>query len=63
MAAVFTGVVRAPLTGIVLVTEMTGAGVLLLPLLTACFAAAVTADRMGSAPIYDTLRRRMLERA
>ncbi|MFF9978063.1 ClC family H(+)/Cl(-) exchange transporter [Streptomyces erythrochromogenes] len=63
MAAVFTGVVRAPLTGIVLVTEMTGAGVLLLPLLTACFAAAVTADRMGSAPIYDSLRRRMLERA
>ncbi|THA87018.1 ClC family H(+)/Cl(-) exchange transporter [Streptomyces sp. A0592] len=63
MAAVFTGVVRAPLTGIVLVTEMTGAGVLLLPLLTACFAAAVTADRLGSAPLYDTLRRRMLERA
>ncbi|MFC9585026.1 ClC family H(+)/Cl(-) exchange transporter [Streptomyces yangpuensis] len=63
MAAVFTGVVRAPLTGIVLVTEMTGAGVLLLPLLTACFAAAVTADRLGSEPVYGTLRRRMLERA
>ncbi|MGW6783992.1 ClC family H(+)/Cl(-) exchange transporter [Streptomyces sp. NPDC054987] len=62
MAAVFTGVVRAPLTGIVLVTEMTGAGELLLPLLAACFAAAVTADRMGSEPVYDTLRRRMLER-
>ncbi|MFE9463281.1 ClC family H(+)/Cl(-) exchange transporter [Streptomyces virginiae] len=63
MAAVFTGVVRAPLTGIVLVTEMTGAGVLLLPLLTACFAAAVTADRLGSDPLYDTLRRRMQERS
>ncbi|MEV7584576.1 ClC family H(+)/Cl(-) exchange transporter [Streptomyces erythrochromogenes] len=63
MAAVFTGVVRAPLTGIVLVTEMTGAGGLLLPLLTACFAAAVTADRLGSPPVYDALRRRMLERA
>ncbi|MFD6228731.1 ClC family H(+)/Cl(-) exchange transporter [Streptomyces sp. NPDC060232] len=62
MAAVFTGVVRAPLTGIVLVTEMTGAGELLLPLLAACFAAAVTADRLGSEPVYDTLRRRMLER-
>lgn len=62
MAAVFTGVVRAPLTAIVLVTEMTGAGALLLPLLTACFAAAVTADRLGSEPVYDTLRRRMLER-
>ncbi|MEU6300261.1 ClC family H(+)/Cl(-) exchange transporter [Streptomyces erythrochromogenes] len=63
MAAVFTGVVRAPLTGIVLVTEMTGAGGLLLPLLTACFAAALTADRLGSPPVYDSLRRRMLERA
>ncbi|MFG2977008.1 ClC family H(+)/Cl(-) exchange transporter [Streptomyces sp. NPDC048331] len=63
MAAVFTGVVRAPLTGAVLVLEMTGAGALLLPLLIACFAATVTADRLGSAPIYDTLRRRMSERA
>lgn len=62
MAAVFTGVVRAPLTGAVLVVEMTGAGVLLLPLLIACFAATVTANRLGSEPIYDTLRRRMLER-
>ncbi len=41
---------------------MTGAGVLLLPLLTACLAAAVTADRLGSEPVYDTLRRRMRER-
>ncbi|MEV7562010.1 ClC family H(+)/Cl(-) exchange transporter [Streptomyces sp. NPDC089795] len=63
MAAVFTGVVRAPLTGAVLVVEMTGAGALLLPLLIACFAATVTADRLGSEPIYDTLRRRMSERA
>ncbi|MFD7925935.1 ClC family H(+)/Cl(-) exchange transporter [Streptomyces sp. NPDC059742] len=63
MAAVFTGVVRAPLTGAVLVVEMTGTGALLLPLLIACFAATVTADRLGSEPIYDTLRRRMLERA
>ncbi|MFJ9591267.1 chloride channel protein [Streptomyces virginiae] len=62
MAAVFTGVVRAPLTGTVLVAEMTGAGVLLLPLLTACLAAAVTADRLGSEPVYDALRRRMRER-
>lgn len=63
MAGVFTGVVRAPLTGTVLVVEMTGADALLLPLLIACFAATVTADRLGSEPVYDTLRRRMLERA
>ncbi|WP_328792151.1 hypothetical protein [Streptomyces sp. NBC_00273] len=27
------------------------------------FAETLTADRLGSEPIYDTLRRRMLERA
>lgn len=42
---------------------MTGSGALLLPLLIACFAAAVTADRLGGEPVYDALRRRMLERA
>ncbi|MFE1830686.1 hypothetical protein [Streptomyces yangpuensis] len=30
--------------------------------LTARFAAAVTADRLGSEPVYDTLRRRMPDR-
>ncbi|WP_051838219.1 ClC family H(+)/Cl(-) exchange transporter [Streptomyces sp. NRRL F-2580] len=59
MAALFTGVVRAPLTGIVLVVEMTGSTTLLAPLLIACFGAAVTADLLRSEPIYDRLRRRM----
>ncbi|MFD0007879.1 ClC family H(+)/Cl(-) exchange transporter [Streptomyces sp. NPDC127178] len=60
MAVLFTGVVRAPLTGIVLVVEMTGATTLLIPLLIACFASVLTADCLGSEPIYDSLRRRML---
>ncbi|MCY0944266.1 chloride channel protein [Streptomyces antarcticus] len=62
MAALFTAAVRAPLTGIVLVVEMAGATSLLVPLLTACFAATLTADRMGSVPVYDSLRLRMLGR-
>ncbi|WP_371680702.1 chloride channel protein [Streptomyces sp. NBC_01276] len=62
MAALFTGVVRAPVTGIVLAAEMTGAVSLWLPLLVACFAATVTADHLESEPIYDSLRRRMLQR-
>ena len=33
MAAFFTGVVRAPVTGIVLVVEMTGNATMLLPML------------------------------
>jgi CIC family chloride channel protein len=42
MAAFFTAVVRAPVTGVILVTEMTGGFTLLLPLLGACFAAILT---------------------
>ena len=56
MAAFFTAVVRAPLTGIVLVTEMTGCFTLLLPMLLACFAAMVVPTLLRNAPIYDALR-------
>src|SRR6516165_8556162 len=48
MAAFFTGVVRAPVTGIVLVAEMTGNVTLLLPML------------LRNAPIYDCLREHTL---
>ena len=57
MAAFFTGVVQAPVTGIVLVTEMTAAFTTLLPMLAACFAAMVAANLLRSPPIYDLLAR------
>jgi CIC family chloride channel protein len=56
MTAFFTGVVRAPLTGIVLVSEMTSSVAMLLPMLAACFAAMVVPTRLQNAPIYDSLR-------
>jgi CIC family chloride channel protein len=56
MAAFFTGVVRAPLTGIVLVTEMTASVTLLLPMLAACFTAMLVPTLLRNAPIYDSLR-------
>ncbi|MGH6985576.1 MAG: chloride channel protein [Caulobacteraceae bacterium] len=59
MAAFFTGVVRAPITGIVLVIEMTAAFETLLPILVACFAAMVAADLLNVPPIYDSLRERL----
>jgi CIC family chloride channel protein len=59
MAAFFTGVVRAPLTGIVLVTEMTGNVTMLLPILAACFAAMIAPALLGNAPIYESLRDRI----
>jgi CIC family chloride channel protein len=60
MAAFFSGVVRAPLTGIVLVTEMTGNVTMLLPMLGACFAAMLLPTLLRDAPIYDSLRVRIV---
>ena len=56
MAAFFAGVVRAPVTGIVLVTEMTANVTMLLPLLAACFVAVLVTMLLRDAPIYDSLR-------
>jgi CIC family chloride channel protein len=57
MAAFFTAVVRSPVTGIILVTEMTGSFTLLLPMLLACFAAMIVPTLLRNAPIYDALTR------
>ena len=59
MAAFFTAVVRAPLTGIILVIEMTASFTLFLPMLGACFTAMLVPTLLNSAPIYDSLRERM----
>jgi chloride channel protein, CIC family len=58
MAALFTAVVRAPLTGMILVTEMTANSILLLPMLAACFSAMAVATMLGEPPVYDVLRER-----
>ena len=56
MAALFTGVVRAPLTGIILAIELTGSFDLFLPMLAACFTAMLVPTLLGNPPIYDSLR-------
>ncbi|WP_250436083.1 H(+)/Cl(-) exchange transporter ClcA [Caballeronia sp. ATUFL_F2_KS9A] len=58
MAAFFVAVVRAPVTGIVLVTEMTASFTLLLPMLTACFTAMIVPMLLRVPPIYDSLGER-----
>jgi CIC family chloride channel protein len=58
MAAIFTAVVRAPLTGMILVTEMTESSQLLLPMLAACFSAMAVATMLREPPIYDALKAR-----
>jgi CIC family chloride channel protein len=55
MAAFFTGVVRAPVTGIILITEMTASFTMLLPMLGACFAAMLIPTLFGNPPIYTSL--------
>jgi CIC family chloride channel protein len=62
MGALFVGVVRAPITGIALVVEMTGATTLFIPLLTTCAAAIAVPAMLGDPPIYDALRQREAER-
>jgi CIC family chloride channel protein len=58
MAAFFTASVRAPVTGMVLVTEMTGSFTLLLPMLGACFVAMLAPTVLQDPPIYDSLKDR-----
>lgn len=58
MTAYFVAIVRAPLTGIVLITEMTGRYQHMLPLLLSCIVAYVVAEALGSSPIYEALLER-----
>jgi CIC family chloride channel protein len=62
MAALFTAIVRAPLTGIVLILEMTASYPLMLQLLAACFTAYALADLLRDQPIYEALLERDLLR-
>ena len=63
MAGFFTAVVRAPVTGIILVTELTGSLTLLLPMLGCCFAAMAVPTLLRDPPIYDSLRERTLKKS
>lgn len=58
MGAMFTAIVRAPLTGIVLMIELTGVYGFMLPLLVACLTAYGVAEALGNTPIYEALRLR-----
>jgi chloride channel protein, CIC family len=59
MGALFAGSVQAPLTGVLLMLEMTGALGLLWPLLVAAIAARVVARFLRTRPIYEELLARL----
>jgi CIC family chloride channel protein len=63
MVAFFAASVRAPMTGIVLGSEMTGSTVLLPPMLGACAIAMLVAMLLRSTPIYDALTERAARRS
>ena len=62
MAGYFAAIVRAPVTGVVLITEMTGDFTTLLPLVLTALAAYLTSEALGVKPIYTQLLERSLGR-
>ncbi len=60
MASFFGASVRAPITGMVLVVEMTASTAAIVPMLAATGAAVLAAYLVGSPPIYDSLRERSI---
>lgn len=60
MGALFTAIVRAPLTGIILMLEMTATYDFMLPLLVSCLCAYGVAEALGNTPIYEALRQRSM---
>lgn len=55
MAAIFTGSIRAPVTGVLLMIEMTGNYALILPLLVSVLTAEFLAGELGGKPLYAAL--------
>ena len=62
MAGYFSAIVRAPLTGIILIFEMTGSLSQMLSLAIVSIAAYITATLLHSTPIYESLLDRLLQR-
>ena len=60
MAGYFAAIVRAPVTGVVLITEMTGDFTTLLPLVLTSLVAYLVAEALGTKPIYTQLLERIL---
>ncbi|MDD2215820.1 MAG: chloride channel protein [Eubacteriales bacterium] len=61
MAGFFTAIVRAPITGVILLVEMTGSFSHLLPLTVVSVTSYVIADLMKSAPIYESLLENLIK--
>ncbi|KTD19309.1 voltage-gated chloride channel protein (ClC-type) [Legionella lansingensis] len=63
MGALFSAAVRAPITGIILVVEMTQNYSLILPLMVTCLTSTTIVQLAGNEPIYTQLLERTLRRS
>lgn len=63
MGGLFSASVRAPIVGVVLTLELTGAYTMVLPLIVTCITANMVAQWIGGRPIYDQLLERTLKQA
>lgn len=61
MAAYFAAIVRAPLTGIILLVEMTGSLTQLLPLIITSAVAYIVAEELHNKPVYESLLENLLK--
>lgn len=61
MGALFAATVRAPLTGAILVLELTSNFTLILPMLITCLGATMVAQFLGGRPLYTVLLEKTLK--
>lgn len=62
MGGLVAATVRAPLTAVMLVMELTDNFLVALPILLTCICAAITAHILGGEPVYSVLLKRILEK-
>ncbi|WP_407414550.1 chloride channel protein [Methanobrevibacter sp.] len=62
MAGFFTATVRSPITGIVLLSEMSGSTESLVAMLVVCLIAYIVPTLLGNEPIYEALLDRLLDK-
>ncbi|WOE31212.1 MULTISPECIES: H(+)/Cl(-) exchange transporter ClcA [unclassified Acinetobacter] len=62
MAGLFAASIRAPLTGIIIVIEMTGSYMLILPLILTCVAATFMAQTLGATSLYSEILNNTLDK-
>lgn len=61
MTGLFAGTVRAPLTGVALVAEMSGAYLCLPGMILVALLSTFAANKIGAPPVYDSLKKRILQ--